>query len=117
MLVGIVITSILPLTATIGMISVLSYLLYIRGFLGLTTYEYLIKKQEIADEKQQQKELAEYEKKKEKLEAEKEALRKEWLENRQKEELEWAKKKQANDSGTRNKEEDKVTKNHEINLI
>lgn len=92
MLVGIVITSVLPFVAMNGMISVLAYLVYIRGFLGMTTYEYLIWKQDIADEKQQRKELAEFEKKKHKLDAEKEALRQEWLETRRKEELEWARK-------------------------
>jgi hypothetical protein len=84
-IVGIVLLSALPLTMTIVLISTTGYLLYWRWWLGMSTYEVMMKKWSEAHDAEMAKESQRLEKTREDVAREQERVRAEWLANREKE--------------------------------
>jgi hypothetical protein len=84
-LAGVIILSIMPGLAIVLLASLLVSLAYFRMYLGLTTYEYLMKKGEKKGAELLEKEQKRLDSRKADIEKEQERVREEWRQNRERE--------------------------------
>ena len=84
---GVVVLSILPAIALIGLVSILGHLMYFRVVLGISTYEYIKRKGEKKGQAMLDEEAKIFESKRANIEEEQARIREEWRKNREKETL------------------------------